>query len=107
MSTLIERVKTIYGPDCPYTNAEIAEYLSLATEEIISWEYRLVGIPSETPDTSEYDPIKVMAVIEGLTIHGAEGQSANVEGNFSRTFKYADMVDYIHLHVTPYVGAGR
>lgn len=105
---LVERIKKVYGEeDIPYSDTELMEYLLMADDEIISWEYRLVGIPEDRPDTSKYDTIKVFAVIGGLTIHGAEGQTVMNEGNFSRSFKYADMVDYIHAHITPFVGVGR
>lgn len=104
---LISRVKIIYGADIPYTDTEILEYLDIANEEIIRWEYSLIGTPEETPDTSQYDTIKVMAVISALTQHGAEGVTGQSEGSFRREFKYSDMLEYIHSKVIPFVGLGR
>lgn len=107
MEDLIVRVKTIYGDDIPYSDDEICEFLTLAEEEIIRWQYHLLGMPDETPDTDSEDPVKVMAVIYALTQHGAEGVSEQSEGSFRRTFRYADMLSYIHSHVVPFVGIGR
>lgn len=107
---LLARLKLIYtgdGEEMPFSDESLTEYLSMANEEVIAWEYSLIGIPEDTPDTSKYDTVKVMAVIEAITIKGAEGQISSTEGNFARQFKYADMVDYIHAHVCPYVGVGR
>ncbi len=109
MTELLNRIKLIYGSNIEdmYTDAELLAFLNLAEEEIIKWQYRLVGIPTTTPDTSDYDSVKVMAVVVGLTQHGAEGQSVHVEGSFNRHFSSETMLDYIHKNVTPYIGVGR
>lgn len=109
---LLARLKLIYtgdGEEMPFTDASLIEYLTMADEEITSWEYSLVGLPEniEAIDNSRYDIIKIMAVIEAITVKGAEGQVTSTEGNFTRQFKYVDMVDYIHHHIIPYVGLGR
>lgn len=109
---LLARLKLIYtgdGEEMPFSDNSLIEYLSMADEEITSWEYSLVGMPEDPSeiDNSQYDVVKVMAVIEAITVKGAEGQVASTEGSFTRQFKYADMVDYIHHHITPYVGLGR
>lgn len=109
---LLARLKLIYsgdGEDMPFSDEALLEYLSLAEEEVISWMYSLVELPEDTStiDTSQYDNVKIMAVIEALTIHGAEGQVTSTEGNFTRQFKYVDMIDYIHAHIVPFVGFGR
>lgn len=109
MTELLTRVKTIYGSDINdyFTDAQILEYLTIATDEIIRWEYDLIGLPSSAIDTSEYDNVKVFAVIAGLTQHGAEGVKGQSEGSFRREFSQADMLDYIHKKVVPFVGVGR
>lgn len=106
---LLTRLKTIYGNDVneEFTDTQLLEYLGIANEEIIRWEYDLVGLPADAVDTSKYDNVKVFAVIAGLTQHGAEGVSAQSEGSFRREFSQADMLDYIHKNVPPFVGVGR
>lgn len=106
---LLNRIKLIYGSNIEemYTDAELLAFLALAEDEVIKWEYRLVGIPETTPDTSDYDSVKVMAVVVGLTQHGAEGESVHVEGSFNRHFANDTMLTYIHNNVTPFVGVGR
>ena len=108
-SELLERLKTIYGSDIndDFTDAQLTEYLNIATDEIIRWEYDLIGLPTEAVDTSQYDNIKVFAVIAGLTQHGAEGVNAQSEGSFRREFSQPDMLDYIHRKVIPFTGVGR
>lgn len=109
---LLARLKLIYtgdGEEMPFSDESLLEYLSLADEEITSWEYSLIGIPEDTSeiDNSQYDTVKIMGVIEALTVKGAEGQVTSTEGNFTRQFKYVDLVDYIHHHIVPFVGLGR
>lgn len=106
---LLVRLKTIYGDDIneDFTDAQLSEYLNIATEEIIRWEYDLIGLPTESIDTSQYDNVKVFAVIAGLTQHGAEGVRGQSEGSFRREFSQSDMLDHIHKKVVPFTGAGR
>ena len=108
MTELLARLKNIYGADISvFTDAQLLEYLNIATREIIRWEYDLTGIPTDAVDTSQYDTVKIFAVIAGLTQHGAEGVNAQSEGSFRREFSQADMLDYIHKNVVPFVGVGR
>ena len=106
---LINQIKLIYGSNIEemYSDAELLAFLNLAESEVIKWQYRLVGIPEDTPDTSEYDSVKVMGVIVGLTQHGAEGEGVHVEGSFNRHFQQDTMLTYIHKNVVPFVGIGR
>lgn len=109
---LLARLKLIYtgdGEEMPFSDESLLEYLAMADEEITSWEYSLIGIPEDTStiDNSQYDTVKIMGVIEAITVKGAEGQVTSTEGNFTRQFKYVDMVDYIHHHIVPFVGLGR
>ena len=109
MNDLIAQIKLIYGSgiEDKYNDNELSAFLDLATKEVIKWQYRMIGMPQTTPDTSEYDSVKVMAVIVGLTQQGAEGQTEQTEGSFRRGFAYPTMLEYIHRHVVPYVGLGR
>lgn len=103
---LIAEIKLLYGSDIPYTDEEISAFLTMAENEIIRWEYSLVDTP-ESVDTSKYDSVKEMAVLVGLTQHGAEGQTLQSEGSFNRSFSKPTMLEYIHSHVIPYAGMGR
>ena len=51
---------------------------------------------------AEYDTVLVMGCVVGYGLSGAEGQTAHSENSIGRTFKYADMVEYIHRNVIPY-----
>lgn len=73
-------------------------YLDAAKREILSWRYSLAStMPSEVP--AEFEMIQIHAVIAGYSISGAENQTAHSENGISRTFKYEDMIAYIHGHV--------
>ena len=106
---LLTQIKTIYGNDIneSFSDEQISAYIDIATQEIIRWEYDLIGLPSEAVDTSQYDTVKIFAVIAGLTQHGAEGVDSQSEGSFRREFSQADMLDYIHKKVIPFAGVGR
>lgn len=106
---LLARLKTIYGDDIneSFTDEQLTAYLEMATDEILRWQYDLIGLPSESIDTSDYDNVKIFSVIAGLTQHGAEGVNAQSEGSFKREFSQSDMLDYIHKKVVPFAGFGR
>ena len=73
-------------------------YLDAAKREILSWRYSLAStMPSEVP--AEFEMIQIHAVIAGYSISGAENQTAHSENGISRTFKYEDMIAYIHGNV--------
>ena len=78
----------------------IGVYLTAASKEILAWRYSY-GTTEVTELPAEYDMTQVFAVVAGYSIMGAEGQMAHTENGISRTFKYADMVDYIRAHVIP------
>lgn len=86
---------------------EIQLYLTLAESEIVSWRYGLASGPEVTEVPAELEPTLLHAVVAGYNQGGAEGQSARSENGVSLTFKYADMVHYIHVHVRPYAGTIR
>jgi hypothetical protein len=45
-------------------------------------------------------------VIAGYTQAGAEGEELNIENSVHRHFRYAEMLDYIHKNVLPFVRVG-
>lgn len=53
---------------------------------------------------AQFDTVQVMACVAGYGISGAENQASHSENGISRTFRYSDMVDYIHDHVPQYLG---
>ena len=47
-----------------------------------------------------------MAVIVGLGLSGAEGQTVHNENGISRSFSYPDMAAYIRRRISPYAYVG-
>lgn len=100
----ISMLTTLLFPDGDYEEADTAMlgvYLSLAEKEILNYRYSYSsgGIPEELP--SEYDVIQVMAVMQGFSQNGADGQTVSVENGVHRHWKYEDMLSYIYSHVIP------
>ena len=95
------------GGEMP-SDEKLTAYLQLAGYEIIDWMYHLIGgTPegmSEVP--GKYEQTQIYAVIVGYTQAGAEGEQTHIENGVHRHFRYAEMLDYIHNHVLPYVRVG-
>lgn len=83
---------------------QLGVYLGMAKTEILNWLYSSVGTPEGVQFPERYDWVQINACIAGFNLSGAENQMTHSENGISRTFKYSDMVDYIHAHVYPYVG---
>ena len=89
--------------DDSISGAKIEAYLTLAEKAILSHRYaNSTQKPTQVPE--EFEHVQIQAVINGLGISGAEGQMSHSENGISRTFKYADMISYIHANVPAYVG---
>ena len=103
---LITQIRLMMGDTEDYSDALITAYITQAQKECLSWEYSLIGTPpiedGETRDYSKYDLIVVDAVIFGLSIRGAEGESQHSENGILRGYKYSDMRQYIHAHIIPF-----
>lgn len=95
------------GGETP-TTSTLTAYLTISAQEIINWKYHLVGgVPDDVVSVPSAEEMKQLyAVVAGYTHAGAEGQSAHSENGISRTFRYSDMLDYIHNNVKPYVRVG-
>lgn len=95
------------GGDVPSLD-KLETYLSIAGNEILAWQYHLVGgIPSDVTEVpSKYESIQVYAVVAGYTHAGAEGEQTHIENGVHRHFIYSDMMDYIHNNVLPIVRVG-
>mgnify|MGYP003302252076 CR=1 FL=1 len=106
----LQTVKVLLEDGSGYmpTDETLNTYIALSGNEILSWMYHLVGgVPSGVTDVPErYDGTQVYAVVAGWTHAGAEGQSVSIENGVHRHFDYADMLDYIHNHVLPFVRVG-
>lgn len=87
----------------------LQNWLLFAEREILAWMYRAYPSVPEQAEVvpPEYEMVQIMAVVVGYSLSGAEGQTSHSENGIGRTFKYADMTDYIHRNVIPvaYVGA--
>jgi len=103
-SEKINRIKLILGNDAP-SDSLLTEYLTMAKDEILNWLYSNITRPDTVSAVPQkYEQVQIMAVVEALNIRGAEGQTKHDELDVNRTFKYADMVSYIHANVFPYLG---
>lgn len=82
----------------------LSVYMSQAQRSCANWEYQLTGIPEDI-DYDRYDFIVGEAVLQGLTMRGAEGETQHTEGGINRSFRYADMDSYIRSKIIPCVCA--
>lgn len=99
------RLKLILDISETDSDALLGEYLAMAKDEILNWLYINSSIPEDVTEVpTRYEQVQIQAVIDGLSISGAEGQSNHSENGISRTFVYEDMVAYVHAHVYPYIG---
>lgn len=98
ISEKLEMLKVILGITDEADVTRLGVYLEAARREIIAWRYSLASsAPQDVPP--EYEMIQIHAVVAGYSISGAENQSAHSENGINRTFKYEDMIAYIHAHV--------
>ncbi len=98
----LSMTKILLGLDETDTSEDsrLAVYLDASKSEILSWRYSYASNkPYEVP--AEYEMTQIHAVIAGYSISGAENQTSHNENGINRTFKFSDMVDYIHAHVIP------
>lgn len=84
------------------SDTELSVYLDFAKREILAWLYS-GNTPTDVTDVpTQYETVQVMACVVGYGLSGAEGQKGHSENGISRTFEYADMVEYIHNNVIPF-----
>ena len=101
-SEIITQINLMMGEE--YSDELLSAYISQAQQECVKYEYQLIGIPEDV-DMTKYDILVINAVIAGMSIRGAEGETQHSENGILRGFKYADMADYIHAHLIPYARA--
>lgn len=90
------------------SDSELSAYLAVANNEILNWMYRLYDSVPENIKTipAKYDMVQIQAVIAGYNLRGAENQTSHSENGINRSFKYADMLEYIHSNVISLVRVG-
>jgi hypothetical protein len=81
-------------------------YLLMAGKEILSWIYGSSGVPvdddgCEIPVPHRYDLTQINAVLVGMNLIGAEGQTTHDENGVKRSFSYPTMVNFIRRNVIP------
>ena len=102
--TMLESMLEISSTDTAEV-ARLTVYLSVALKEILAWRYSYHADYATIVDLPiEYEMTQIHAVIAGYAVSGAENQTAHGENGISRSFKYSDMIDYIHAHVIPFCG---
>lgn len=101
----LSMLKSILGFGDNSEDATLTVYLTASQKEILAWRYSyskdassIIGVPGE------YEMTQIFAVVAGYSQSGAENQLSHSENGISRTFKYEDMLAYIHSHVIPFVG---
>lgn len=99
---MINTINLMMGEE--YPQELLSAYISHAQNECALWEYQLVQMPEDF-DMTKYDNTVINAVINGLSIRGAEGETQHSENGILRGFKYSDMADYVHAHIVPYARA--
>ena len=102
-------IKTLLddGGEMP-SDEKLGTYITLAGQELMNWKYHLIGgVPEDASTVPASEEIKqIYAVVAGYTQSGAEGESAHSENGVARTFRYSDMLDYIHNNVKAFVRVG-
>lgn len=105
----LETIKTLLddGGELP-SDEKLEVYITIAGQELLNWKYHLTGgIPEDVTTVPASEEIKqIYAVVAGYTQSGAEGESAHSENGVARTFRYSDMLDYIHNNVKAFVRVG-
>lgn len=91
-------LKSILALSGDTENERLANLLLASEREILSWRYSMASVTPESVP-KEYEMTQIYAVVYGFSQSGAEGQGSHSENGVSRTFAYADMLDYIHRNV--------
>lgn len=106
---LLQIIKTMLGEEFADSDELLSVYIAQAQRECLNYEYSLIGVPEleewEEQDYSRYDSVVIDAVVFGISIRGAEGETQHSENGILRGYKYSDMKQYIHKHITPFVRA--
>lgn len=96
---MITQINLMMGES--YSDELLSAYISLAQTECANWEYQLIGKPDDI-DLTRYDSVVIQAVIVGMSLRGAEGETQHSENGILRGYKWSDMTQYIHANIVPY-----
>ena len=99
ISEMTTQINLMMGAE--YTDELLSAYIQQAQKLCAKREYALIGIPEDIC-YEKYDETVIDAVIIGLSIQGAEGETQHSENGILRGFKYTLMRDYIESHIVPY-----
>lgn len=101
----LTKLKTFLGISGTDQDALLNGYLDMAKSEILNWMYINVGgVPSDVTDIpTKYEQVQIMACVAGFNLSGAENQLTHNENGINRTFKYSNMIDFIHCNVFPII----
>jgi hypothetical protein len=117
IGTFIGALSPTSGTSYVFTYSESAESWTLSSVSIELADFGLT-YPDDTDPVdaetitvkysesalAEFDTVMVMAVVNGYSQQGAEGQTAHSENGISRVWKHEDMVAYIRANVGSMVG---
>lgn len=98
----ITRIRAFLPDNAVITDETLSVFLASARDEILAWMYggrAQAAFITEVP--ARYENVQCMAVVAGLGLIGGVNETSHSENGVSRTFRYSDMVDYIHNHVFP------
>lgn len=99
----------LFGADGDTTfDAELTVYLNLTKQAILQYKYRMLGgVPDYVTDVpAEDEVIQIMACAQGYAHKGGQGETRHNENGIDRTWRYDDMIAYVHSHVIAYAGVG-
>lgn len=104
-------LKTIlFGSDADTSkDTELNVYLTLTAQEILNWKYSLLGgIPEDITEVPPAEEVtQIMACAAGFGHKGAPDETVHDENGINRSWKHADMVQYVHANVIAYAGFPR
>lgn len=104
ISEKLALLKTLLSISDTDSDDLLVAYLAMAEKEILNWLYIRSEVPDGAELPSKYDMVLIQSCVAGFNLMGAENQGSHSENGISRTFRYSDMIDYIHAHVQPFVG---
>lgn len=96
-------LKAMMGIEGNEQDKVLENYLEAAGQEIMTFKYSLAEDDAPTDVDREDEMTQIHAVIAGYNMQGVESQTASIENGIHRSFKYADMIEYIRSNVFPMV----
>lgn len=117
VNMFVAKLSPISGNAYTFTYSEESDSWQYNSATVDLIDYGLIYPTTATPEDAEtiivkynenylaqWDMVQIMACMAGYGISGAEGQLSHSENGISRTWKYSDMVQYIHDNIPAYCG---